>query len=72
MEDEEYYHRMVEDMERLVRVHHHVERPDPPRRQRSLRSPWASGLWLVFSGAIREALTQLRWAAMWKRSTLGS
>jgi hypothetical protein len=60
MEDEEYYHMIVEDMERLVRVHHHVERPDLPRRQARLHSPWASALWLVLSGAIIKALKQLR------------
>jgi hypothetical protein len=70
MEDEEYYHMMVEDMERLVRVHRHVERLDPPLKQR-LHSPWVSGLRLVLNDVIRTALTRLRWAAMWRRSTLG-
>jgi hypothetical protein len=69
MEDEEYCHMMVEDMERLVRVHYHVERRDPPRKPR-LHRPWVSGLWLVLNDAIRTALTRLRWA-MWRRSTLG-
>lgn len=72
MEDEEYYHMMVEDMERLVRVHHHVEPPDPARRQERLHSPWVSGLRLALNDAIKAGLERLNWAAMWKESPVAS
>ncbi|KAK1756467.1 hypothetical protein QBC47DRAFT_401369 [Echria macrotheca] len=30
MEDEEFYHLMIQDLDRLERVHHHIEPPPPP------------------------------------------
>lgn len=57
MEDEEYFFMMLEDMERLERVHHHhQEFPDtriPPPNDR-LHSPWVSGLRLALNEAVKK------------------
>ncbi|KAK4238045.1 hypothetical protein C8A03DRAFT_33945 [Achaetomium macrosporum] len=77
MEDEEYYHMMLEDMERLTRVHHHypslpnTRDPSPTRQQphqqqpqqpQQPHSPWVSGLRVALDNALNAGLERLRFA----------
>ncbi len=75
MEDEEYYHMMLTDLERLERVHHHNDpvpelepRPSTTRRRDSISSVlqrhmhtshWMSELRTAFSGAVRVGIDAL-------------
>jgi hypothetical protein len=69
MEDEEYYHMMLADMERLERIHHHLPVPDTPRTQRPqqerLHSPWISGLRVAMDGVVRAGLERFHLRAAW-------
>ncbi|KAK3331638.1 hypothetical protein B0T19DRAFT_84140 [Cercophora scortea] len=72
MEDEEYYHMMVSDMERLHRTYHHINRSEEqldaaaaelPRFNTSMSSaagrihnPLMSGIQLAISGAAKASL----------------
>ncbi|KAK0639818.1 hypothetical protein B0T16DRAFT_423775 [Cercophora newfieldiana] len=62
MEDEEFYHFMLDDLERLERVHHHIE--PPPTKPFTLKSfatehthsPLISGFVSTLSGAVKTKL----------------
>ena len=59
MEDEEFYHCMLDDLERLERVHHHVEFVETGRQaERDIdhdapHSPLLSGLVSAVGGAVK-------------------
>ncbi|KAK3302781.1 uncharacterized protein B0T15DRAFT_315031 [Chaetomium strumarium] len=84
MEDEEYYHMMLEDMERLTRVHHHypslpnTRDPSPARQphhqqqQPQPHSPWVSGLRLALDNALNAGLERLRSARAGQDGRRGS
>jgi hypothetical protein len=65
MEDEEYYHVMLNDLERLERVHHHVDHRDSKIRRERLRNPFISGIRFALNGAISSGLARLRLGAAW-------
>ncbi|KAK4202164.1 hypothetical protein QBC40DRAFT_277076 [Triangularia verruculosa] len=63
MEDEEYYHMMLEDMERLERVHHHVSHPSgyqQPDQSSHTHSPLISGLRLAINSAFKSGIERLQ------------
>ncbi|KAK4118413.1 hypothetical protein N657DRAFT_651322 [Parathielavia appendiculata] len=68
MEDEGYYHMMLHDMERLERIHHHVEVPDTasarPQRVQPY-SPRISGLWASLDGAVKGGLERFHLSRAW-------
>jgi hypothetical protein len=70
MEDEEYYHMMLDDMERLERIHHHnlpsLDTPiSPQAQQERLQSPWISGLRVAFDAILRSGLERFHLGAAW-------
>lgn len=78
MEDEEYYHLIVEDLEQLERVQHHRE-PDAEfleweaaRRQQQefVTSPWTSGVRVAISGAVKAGIAAAKKTA--KRKSVAS
>ena len=61
MEDEEYFHFMTADLERLHRVSHHIDPPPPNARRHSLVAAAAANLhppiWVAqLSGELKEAV----------------
>ncbi|KAK0712107.1 hypothetical protein B0H67DRAFT_306361 [Lasiosphaeris hirsuta] len=70
MEDEEYYHTMLHDLERFERIHHHPEFLPPSWQyqdtakatrtttvmQKHANSPWLSGLRVAAGGAVRASV----------------
>lgn len=75
MEDEEYYRMMMDDLERLERVHHHQEpAANSPlsaewetarqhqirRRDSSTTSPWISGIRVAITGAVKAGIDAAR------------
>lgn len=77
MEDEEHYHLMIEDLERLERVHHHRE-PDAQflqweaRQQESVTNPWVSGIRFAISGAVKAGIEAAKRTAERRRSVASS
>lgn len=66
MEDGEYYHIMLNDLERLERVHHHIGHREELRRQQERGySPFISGFRLALSGAIKSGLDRLHVGVSW-------
>ncbi|KAK4460183.1 hypothetical protein QBC42DRAFT_156787, partial [Cladorrhinum samala] len=75
MEDERYYQMMVDDLERLERVHHHVSHPPAAshaqplsehelldgmhQQQQSIQTPFISGLRVAIKGAVRAGVERL-------------
>jgi len=64
MEDEEFYQFMLDDLERLERVHHHVEFVETRRQaERDIdhapHSPLLSGLMSVVGGAVKTTFEAL-------------
>ncbi|KAK4180219.1 hypothetical protein QBC36DRAFT_41603 [Triangularia setosa] len=65
MEDEEYYHMMLDDMERLERVHHHVSYPSDYQQakqhhQQHTHSPFISGLRVAINSAFKSGMEKLQ------------
>ncbi len=65
MEDEEYYHVMMHDLERLERVHHHVDHGESSMRRERLHNPFISGLRFALNDAISSGLARLHLGAVW-------
>ncbi|KAK3984574.1 hypothetical protein QBC44DRAFT_11599 [Cladorrhinum sp. PSN332] len=65
MEDEEYYHMMIDDLERLERVHHHTSHPSEHElltrqmNQQPLHNPFVSGLRLALNNALKSGMEKL-------------
>lgn len=61
MDDQGHFHMMLEDMERLERVHYHHKHPDirPTSQQQPSHNPWVSGLRVMVNDAVRSGLEKL-------------
>ena len=77
MEDEEFYHCMINDLERLERVHHHVEHP--PTKLFNIKtfsinhtpSPLISGFVSTLSGAVKTKLETVAAKVAERRRSVG-
>ncbi|KAK3358172.1 hypothetical protein B0T25DRAFT_541069 [Lasiosphaeria hispida] len=87
MEDEEYYHMMLDDLERLERVHHHPEfLPGPSWQQRNTAKdtatitnmqkhtsgPWLSGLRVAVTGTVKASVDLLMGSIVEGRSRMST
>ncbi|KAK4163909.1 hypothetical protein QBC43DRAFT_55016 [Cladorrhinum sp. PSN259] len=66
MEDGEYYHMMLNDLERLERVHHHTSHPSEHSElltrnlnQQSSQNPFISGIRVALNNALKSGLEKL-------------
>ncbi|KAK4451040.1 hypothetical protein QBC34DRAFT_323422 [Podospora aff. communis PSN243] len=78
MEDEEFFHCMLDDLERLERVHHHSEFPPFYRyntrtvESEHTHSPLLSGIVSALSGAVKTTIEAVTAKVSERRKSVAS